>query len=281
MRALELSRSLKDDRGAALTTYTLGVMFDHQGRYGAALNSKQTALSTLQGKEKTPEIAEMLGGYGESLVLTGRAEEAKSYFNESLNLARELKNDGIVSQTLILQGDEAYYAGDYKSARSYYEQALQAANRSKEPERVLLAKVALGKLTARDGASQQAIASLRPLIQQAAELGLQNVSLGCSLAVAEAMLRAHDNKQAKQTIESAMVRTDKMGLKPLSARGYYLLGNIARAAGDQVEAQRQYRSALQLLDAMRQDKGAEKLLERKDLKTMYDEATLGAQAGKG
>ena len=77
MRALELHRNMDDMRGAALDSYSLGVMFDYQGRFGAAVHSKRDALKTLQDlKDKSPTMTEIEGGYGKSLVLAGRGEEA-------------------------------------------------------------------------------------------------------------------------------------------------------------------------------------------------------------
>ena len=282
MRALELWRSMNDARGAAITAYTLGVMFDYQGRFGAAVDSKQGALKTFQElKEKTTLTAEIGGGYGESLILAGRGAEAKTPLNDALALARELKNDSMVSLVLVIQGDAAYYSGDFKSARALYEQALTAGTRSKEPERILLAKVGLAKIAAREGPAQQAISNLRQLTQQADELGLQNVSVACSLSIAEAMIRSHDNAHAQEELERALTRADKIGLKPLSAQANYLLGNALHASGNEEEAQRHYRDAVKLLDGLRQEAGSDKILQRADFKTMYEEATRGSQATKG
>jgi hypothetical protein len=95
------------------------------------------------------------------------------------------------------------------------------------------------------------------------------------------MLRNQDNTHAQQELQRALLRADKVGLKPLSAQAHYLLGNALRSSGSQAEAQQHYRNVVQLLDAMRQDKGAEKLLQRADFKVMYDEASKQAQAAKG
>ncbi len=191
MRALELHRSMNDTRGAAEDSYTLGMVFDYQGRFGAAINAKQDALKTFQDlKDRTFWMADIQGGYAQSLVLAGRSDEATPYLNDSLSLARELKNDGLVSQTLVSQGDVAYYRGDTKAARVIYEQALQAAARSKEPARILAAKAALAQIAAREGSPQQAISSLRQLVQEADEQGLLNISLQCSIDMAEAMIRS-------------------------------------------------------------------------------------------
>jgi len=279
MRALELWRSINDTRGAAIVSYTLGTMLDYQGRFGAAVSSKQDALKTFQDlKDKTNWMADIEAGFGEALTLAGRGEEARTPLTDALSLARELKNDGTVSEILAFQGDAVYYRGDPKSARSFYEQAAQAATRSKEPDRILIAKVALAKIAATEGSPQQAVNSLRQLVQQADDQGVPNISVECSLSLAEAMIRNHDNAHAEQELNRALQKADKIGLKPLSARAHYLLGDALRASGNLADAQQHYRDTLQLLDGMRQEPGADKILERSDFKAMHDEATRWAQA---
>jgi serine/threonine protein kinase/tetratricopeptide (TPR) repeat protein len=279
MRALELRRSLNDSRGAAIESYTLGTMLDLQGRFGPALDSKRDALKTFTDlKDKTFWMAEILGGYGQALVLAGRGDEAKTYLDQALSLARELKNDGLVSQTLGFQGDVAYFRGDSKSARSLYEQALQAATRSKEPDKILVAKIDLARVAVQEGHAQQAISSLHPLIQQADDLGLKHLSTECSISMAEAMIVSHDNARARQELERALARADKLGLQPLSVKAHYLLGNILRTSGNQADAQQHYRDVLQLLDGMRKDAGADNILQRSDFKAIYDESTHWTKA---
>jgi tetratricopeptide (TPR) repeat protein len=274
MRSLELHRNADDVRGAALDSYSLGVMFDYQGRFGAAVNSKQEALKALQGlKDKSPTMTEIEGGYGKSLVLAGRGEEAKAPLEDALSLAREQKNDGLVSQTLGFQGDAAYYRGDSKSARVLYEQALQAAVSSKEPDKILTAKLDVAKVSLQEGRGTQVIPTLRQLTQQADEQGVQNISVECAIFMAEGMLQSHDNAHAQQELARALLRADRIGLKPLSAKANYLLGAAFRASGNQADAQQHYRTTVQLLDDMRKEPGADKILQRSDFKAMYDEAT--------
>jgi tetratricopeptide (TPR) repeat protein/predicted Ser/Thr protein kinase len=281
MRALELRRSMNDTRGAAIESYTLGMVLDYQGRLGAAITSKQAALKTFQDlKDKTYWMAEILGGYAQALILAGGGEEAKSYLDDALRLSRELKNEGMASQTLSFQGDAAYYRGDSKAAGALYEQALQAANRSKEPEKILIAKISLAKVAIQQGRAQQAIATLRPLLQQAENLGLKYTQVECSVSMAEAMIKIKDSARARQELDRALLQADKLGLKPLSAKAHYLLATLSRASGDQVEALQHYQEALQLIDAMHDDPGADKILERSDVKTMYEEATRWLQSVK-
>ncbi len=281
MRALDLRRSMNDARGAAIESYTLGTVFDSQGRFGAALNSEQEALKTFQGlKDRTTWMAEILRGYSEALILAGRGDEATPYLNDALGLAHELKNEGFVAQTLGFQGDVAYYRGDAKAARVFYEQAMQAATRSKEPERILIAKVDLAKVTIQEGPAQQAISNFRQLMQQADEQGLPNISVECAIYMAEAMIRSHDSARAEQELRRVLLRADKIGLKPLRARAHYLLGSALRASGNQTEAEQHYGSTVQLLDEMRKEPGADKILQRADFKTMYEDSTRWSQAPK-
>ncbi|MGH9501340.1 MAG: protein kinase domain-containing protein [Terriglobales bacterium] len=281
MRALELRRSMDDQRGAAIESYSLGGLFGYQGRFGAAIKSRQDALKTFRDiKDKTFWMAKMLDGVAESLILAGRMDEAKSYVDEARNLSRELKNDGMTAEMLGVQGDMFFYAGDFKSASSSYAAALQAAQRSKEPETIVKAKTNLAKLQVQDKRNQEAISALRPLIQQANDLGLKYTSVESSILLGEALLQNRDASPARQEVERALQLSDKLGMHPLSARAHYLLATIQQASGDNSDAQDNFRETLRLLDSMKQDPGAEKLLQRADFKAIYDESTRAVQAAK-
>jgi len=276
---LELRRSMNDPRGAAVESYSLGLLFDYQGRFGAAITSKEDALKTFRDiKDKTTWMAKILGGFAQALILAGRGDEAKSYVDEALSLSRELKSEDMIAETLVIQGDMFFYAGDFKSADSSYAQALQAATRSKEPDAILMAKAGLAKVQVQEKHSREAISSLRTLMQQADDLGLKYISVESSILMAEAMMQSHDYAHARQELERALLLSDKLGQQPLSARAHYLLAVIARDSGNGSEAQENFREVLRLLDVMKKDPGAEKLLQRADFKAIYDAATAGTQA---
>jgi serine/threonine protein kinase/tetratricopeptide (TPR) repeat protein len=281
LRALDLRRSMDDRHGSAIESYSLGSLFDYQGRFGAAINSKQEGLKTFRDiKDKTFWMAKMLDGVAESLILAGRGDEAKSYVDEALSLSRELKNDGMVAETLGVQGDMSFYAGDFKSAHASYVQALQAATRSKEPQTIVTAKANLAKVQVQERHAQEAISGLRAVTQQANDLGLKYASVESSLFLVEAMMQSHDSAHARQELERVLLLSDKLGMQPLSARAHYLLATIQQESGNSSDAQDSYREALRLLDAMKKDPGAEKLLQRGDFKAIYEASIRGAQAAK-
>ncbi len=282
LRALDLRRSMNDQRGAAIESYGLGMLFVYQGRFGAAINSEQEALKTFRSvQDKTAWMAQVLGGSAETLILGGRRDEAKSYLDEALGLSRELKSDAMEATTLGFQGDAHFYSGDIKSAHASYAEELRVALRSKDPSTVLIAKANLAKVEVQEKRVQEAVATLRQLVPQANDLGLKYTSVECTIFIAEALMQNRDRSPARQELERALLLSDKLGMQPLSTRAHYLLAVIARESGNSSDAQDHYREALRLLDAMKKDPGAEKLLQRSDFKAIYEESTHGAQAPKG
>ncbi len=125
-----------------------------------------------------------------------------------------------------------------------------------------------------------ALGSLRALSQQAQELGLKYIALECSIHTAEAMIQSRNFAGARQELERTLIQSDKLGLNPLSLRANYLLAETLRQSGSLSEAQDHYRSALRILDAIRKDPGAEKVMQRADLAAISSESNRWLQAAK-
>jgi serine/threonine protein kinase/tetratricopeptide (TPR) repeat protein len=282
LRALNLHRGAGDKRAATVDSYGLGTLYGHQGRYGAAVNSEAEAVKAFQElQERSPAMAEILSGYGGALAEAGRWEEAQKTLDEALSLARELKSQPVVAQTLNFQGDSACYRGDFKSAEAFYGQALQMAAQSKDREKALASKVGLAKVAIGEGRSRQAISSLRALAQEADSLGLKYLAVECSIDLGEALVNNRDYSRARQELEPALAKAEKLGLRTLLAKDHYLLATALRAAGNGTEATPHYREALRLLDEICKEAGAEKVIERADLKPIYVAATRWSQTNKG
>ncbi len=91
------------------------------------------------------------------------------------------------------------------------------------------------------------------------------------------MITRKDFKGAEQELQTALGNSEKMGSRFQSARIQSLLGSALRQSGNS-DAPQHYRLALNLMEDMQKDAGAEKLLDRADLKTMFSEATRFAAA---
>jgi Tfp pilus assembly protein PilF len=94
------------------------------------------------------------------------------------------------------------------------------------------------------------------------------------------MMQSHDTTHARQELQRALLLADKFGQPELSAHAHYLLATIARESAQNTEAQDNYRSVVSALDTMKKEAGSEKLLQRSDLKLMYDDSSHWLQAAK-
>jgi len=278
MRALDLYRNAGDQRGAALLSHSMAFMFGFQARYGAAVNAMQDALKPLRDAgDRSLEMARALADYGDALAEAGRGSEAAKPLDEAQSLARELKSDSLQAAILNARGDVLFYANDLKGAKPLYEQAARAALHAK-PGDVLVAKINIAKQALAEGRSAPMIAEFGRLAQQADTLRQRELALECSVYQAQAMLNNKDVSHARPLLEQSLGKSEKLGLRLQTAKIHHLLGTSFRLSGDRANADGQYGQALRLLDEIKKDPGADKVLDRSDLRNIYADAThwLGA-----
>ena len=183
-------RSSGDKSGAAIQSYSMGTIFEYQGRYGAALKSKEEAVKTFRElQDRSFWMAEILSGYGNSLSQVGRYDEAQRNLTEAMSLAKELQNKTLIAQILNFQGNTFYYRGDLKSAANLFSQAIAASSVDVEKDVALLSKYNAAKCSVEQNRYQAAIPPLKVLVQQADAAGLKNISTEATLALAKMMLR--------------------------------------------------------------------------------------------
>lgn len=281
LRALDLYRSAGDNRGAAAGSGHLATLFIYKGRYGAAVKSSEDAVKTFRDlKEKSQVMAEMLNAYGDALAEAGRLDEAQKVLDEALGLARELNSQDVIAEVLARQAKVALYRGDFKSAQALYTQSLNVASRTKDREKVVVSKLGLAKVDAAKGRAREAVASFKVLAQEADSLGSMYLSAECAVDSGEALVSSKDYAKARQALESALQASEKLGMRTLQVRAHYFLGTILRLSGNLSEASGQYQQALSLLEETRKEPGAENVLHRADLGSLYEDATRWVQPPK-
>ena len=281
LRALELYRSAGSKADAAIESHSTAMVFEYQGRYGAALKAEEEALKVFRGlQDRGFWLGDILSGYGNALSLVGRSGEAQKNLDEALGLAREIKSEPLIAQILNYQGDLSFYVGDLKSARSHYEQALRIASHTSDREKALVAKINLAKVGVGEGRSREAISELKTLTEQADTLGLKSYSAQCSVYLAQALISTKDYTGAQRELQRSLDRGEKLGLRMLLAKSHFLLATVLRLTSDSAEAQRHYHEAARMLDEIRKEPGADRMMERADLKAAYQESSRWSQAAK-
>jgi serine/threonine protein kinase/tetratricopeptide (TPR) repeat protein len=272
LRALELRRLDNDRRLEAVESYSIGTVFDYQGRYGAALQSKGDALKAYRElNQRDFWLGEILSGHGGSLALSGRFDEAGRSLSEAMAIAEELKHAGLIGQIDRLQSDRLLYGGDTSGAVTLAKQAEAAAGRSSDQALQLWARAQIARTSAAIQPTRAIASTLASISREAERSGTIYLSVLSSVASAETLLKLSDHRGAKQEIDRTLPRAEALGLRELHARAEYVLASALRAAKDD-QARRHYAAVTRILDGIRNEQGAEKLLDRADLKAIYDDA---------
>ncbi|PYU00983.1 MAG: hypothetical protein DMG38_05395 [Acidobacteria bacterium] len=279
MRALDLWRKAGDEHGAAVESHQIGLVLQYQGRLGAALSAMQDAVKGSRGiGNRGRDMLEFLTDLADTLAQTGRGDESWKLLEEAQAMARDLKNESVAAEVLNAQGDLQFYRADLSAAKGLYNLALRSASRGADRDEVLISKLHLDRVAIAKGQSASAIPTLRDITQQAEAANLKHLSLESSVAMAEAMVNTKDYAHAREELDGALGRSEKLGARLETARIQYLLGNTLRLSGNASEAAGHYRQALNLIDEMKKEPGADHLLERSDLRALYAEATRWSHA---
>ena len=281
LRAIDLRRNSDDRRGAAVESYSMGTIFDAQGRYGAAVKAKEEALQTFRElNQKDSWLAEILGGYGHSLSLAGRTDDASKPLGEALSVARGLQNPILIAQTLSFQAARLFYAFDSPLAMTMTlaDQATDAASKTSDRGLQLSAQVMAATIKAAAQPTPALAARLAALAQDADAIGLPSVAVECTVARAGAFLKLGDRVSGRRDAERALARAETLGLRLLAAKAHYLRAEAMRASGD-AEARREYGLAVRLLNDLSREDGNQSVLKRADLAPLYADATAKSGAG--
>src|SRR5271165_7049620 len=273
LKVLEVSRAAGDKANVALASSTMGVLFAAQGKYDAALSALQEAVNGFQQlNDRTWYSAEALARYGDVLSMVGRTEEGQKYINDGLKRAVELKDDSVIVGVLNALGDSYFYRGEYPAARQQYERALKTLGKSASTEQGLRARLGLARVDVEQGRAKAAIPALKKIMQDANSMGLKALSVQASLGYAAALLASNQADTARSELEAALGQAAKLGLVLSRARAEYLLGKALTAAGKPKEAAISYAEAANILQSLSKQTGAERILDRPDLKNISAEA---------
>lgn len=273
MEALGLWRKTGDVQNAANIFHEMGLVFLYQARYGAAINSMQDAVKSLRDAgQHNRDLAEFTADLACALAEAGRGDESAKLLEEPLALSRTLKNTALEATVLNAQGDVRRYGGDLKAARAAYTQALHAALQSSDKATVLASELNLAKVAITEGHAQGTVGKLRASAQQAAAMGLQYLSLDASVTLGEALLASKSYDPAREQLQNALDKSERLGVRAQTARIHYLLANSMRAMSNS-DAAMHYKQAVTLLDDLHKEDGTSHLLDRSDLRSMYADAS--------
>jgi tetratricopeptide (TPR) repeat protein len=267
LKALELRRTAGDKRNAAYDRYSMGTVFERQGRLGAALASRKEALDSYKELgERGSWLAEMLSGYASALIQVGRGEEATPLLDEALAVARSLKNEVLVAQTLVYRGDQAYYSGNLSAAKQLFDQAMASAAKTEDPHVVLIARLRLARTAIAEGRGPSALSVLKEVDQKADGLGLPYLAAESKLQRGRALLQARQTSEARTALEQAAAQSQELGLRVVQAQTHHALAQLFMATKDEARSKDHASKASSLLLEIQKEAQPADVLKRADLR---------------
>ncbi|MFZ0706086.1 MAG: tetratricopeptide repeat protein [Candidatus Korobacteraceae bacterium] len=281
LKAIDTARAAGDQGRVALESTSLGELFATQGQYSRALSSYEEAVKGFQAtNDRTRLMAAALGGYGNVLSMVGREAEGQQKLQDALKIATEAQSDTWVAQTLTWLGDSYTYAGAFSDAKQQYDKAAAAAARAKDREQAALSRFGLARLDVLQGRGNTAIPILQKLVDETDNVGLKALSVQASIYLAQAQIAARKLQPAEQGLDHALNRADKLGLIVEQAQAHYLMGELATVSGKEKQLGFQFRDTVNLLESISKQPGVGHLLDRADLKGIYQDALKSYQGGQ-
>ncbi len=278
LKAIDTARAQGDQHRVALESNSLGELFATQGQYSRALKSYDDAVKGFQAtNDQTYLMAAAVAGYGNVLSMVGREEEGQRKLEDALKLATDAKMDSTIAQAQNWLGDSYMYAGAFGDAKQQYDKAAAVAARAKDREQAAWSRFGIARLDVLQGRGNAAIPVLQKLVAEAESMGLRGLSVQASIYLAQAQLAARKLQPAGQELDRALNRADKLGLIIEQAQAHYLLGQLATVTGKEKQFGFQYRDTVKLLESISKEPGVGHLLDRSDLKGIYQDALKSYQ----
>jgi tetratricopeptide (TPR) repeat protein/predicted Ser/Thr protein kinase len=280
LKAIEIRRRTNDPRDVAIESNGMARIFADQGRYGAALSSMKEALQIFQqSKEVTEFTVEIVGGWGDLLAQVGRGDEGRQSLESALNTAHQIKDNAAVALATNWMGDAYYYKGDNAAARTQYEEAAEISSKTPNKDRILISKLNKAKMDVVAGHYAAAIPALKKLGQDADTLGMKPASVECSVYAGQSLIGVKNYTAARQELDQALARAEKMGLRVLEAKAQYQIASLLTQTGKASEATPHYREVVRILESISKEDNAAHVLERADLQSIYRDSMKSFQGG--
>lgn len=248
---LTIAREIRDRRSEAVALANLAIAYKVQGNYNQAIQSHRQALAMMEEIGDRPSQVQILNNLANSYEALGNYEEAIRLQNQNLNLARELKNRQ--GEGVVLGNLGALYArlGERGKAIEFHQQSLVVAQSIGDRQgegyaRQNLGSVyhSLGKIEEATNYYQQSLKIAQEISDRWMQLNVLG-NLGLVYAEQGDVARAIDYHQNSIKIAQTINAPQEQALA---------LNNLAHTlleADQLIEAEKQLRAAIQLLDSLR------------------------------
>jgi predicted ATPase/DNA-binding CsgD family transcriptional regulator/DNA-binding XRE family transcriptional regulator len=182
-RAMELRAELGDRRGMSVAINNLALLELDEGNTDRAQRLFEQALAIKREFGERRSIAVGLANLADVLIRTGQWDAAETVLTEGAGLAAG--NPQLIGTIACNQGALAAHRRDWALATERFEAAIAASQAGGHPHDVIEAMIGLGRVHAKAGDQQAAVARLRAAQALAAEIGNPHLLAAAEAALAE------------------------------------------------------------------------------------------------
>jgi CHAT domain-containing protein/Tfp pilus assembly protein PilF len=260
-RALAMKREIGDRVEEGKTLSHLGLLYWEMSQYPQAIEHFNKAIAI--GRELGDRILEASARNNLGLVYDELGDYRKSLdeYNRALELYKGTDFERGISDTIGNIGGKHLLLGEYAEALRYYQQSLAIDERLKLKPSICLDLENIGLCYVGLGRAQEAIQSLDRALMLAKEAGLTKEEADCRKAKGSALLQLgkytealEQYRQAKQTYEQVGLNAQpEFKQQLIEALGD--LGNLEVRLGDVASAEKDFRRAIEISEAIKHPRG--------------------------
>jgi tetratricopeptide (TPR) repeat protein len=222
-RAIELGKQAVEMHPNSFDAYfCLGIAYRGMKNIEKSLENFKKAEELTDDKEKLITVYQYIG---ETLIKLGRLDDALSYFNKALTLAKYI--DSNVTYILSKIAYIYFEKGDLEKSAEYYNDAIESGEKENVSEQLMLEiannfSVVLAEL----GYYKEAVMLLKDLLNFGTVS--DNLSLVCltEMNLGAIYSKMGNKNAAKRYLVSGLNHAKRLGDKGLEATAYMYLGKI-------------------------------------------------------
>ncbi len=193
-------------------------------------------------------LVQILQNLGYTKMKQGHPEEAETYYQEALTLAKA-EGDGVqTAETLLKLGALAYRRSQFEDAAALYEEALAIARAHSANELIASLLANLGLIAASTGKLPTAIALYEEALPLARSTGNQPLTINLLQNLGNQLEAKGDFATAKSYFEEGLKLAEAQNDPELRSRMLGNLGSVACQLGNYAEAAAYFRSGLHLAE---------------------------------
>jgi tetratricopeptide (TPR) repeat protein len=238
----------------AAVYWVLGQTYTHLGSFGDAYNTfKKSEEVNATREDSGHDLPDLKAAQGTLLIALGRFEDATKELTEAQELAHGHVAHGtsMPPEVLLAKADLALLRGDLEEAAASFREANYQSNLSRQLEKSVRSRVALGRLFREQRRFDDARAMLERSREEARTAQLRPLEAAASVELAALYAARGSQQEARLAAQEAVTIARPLSARPLLFQAHNQIGGAALALGDREQAVDAYAEAAAQLESMR------------------------------